>query len=132
VNNTTKIIISLVTVVIIAGVAVLVIGANQSSAPDQTNNSSEQTATLTINYSDDGFSPSIATVAAGKLVKISNQSKNTLSFASAVHPVHDDNSELNLGDIKPGDSKTFTPTKKGTWGFHDHYKAANTGKLTVE
>ncbi len=130
-NKATKIIIALVTVVIIAGVAVLVIGTNKSSAPDQ-NSTDNQAAALTIDYSDNGFNPASATVQAGKTVKIANQSKSALNFASAVHPVHDDNSELNLGDIQPGASKTFTPTKKGTWGFHDHYKPGNTGKLTVE
>ncbi len=130
-NKATKIIIALVTVVIIAGVAVLVIGTNKSSAPDQTS-SSDQAVALTIDYNDNGFSPSAAAVQAGKTVKVVNQSKSALNFASAVHPVHDDNSELNLGDIQPGASKTLTPTKKGTWSFHDHYKPANTGKLTVE
>lgn len=134
-STTTKVIVTLVTVVILAGIAILITGRGATQSDTQQQGAIpplQDITTLTINYTDTGFAPAVATIEAGKPVKIMNQSKSVLSFASALHPTHDDNSELNLGDIKAGDSKTFTPTKKGTWGFHDHYNSANTGKLTVE
>ncbi len=86
---------------------------------------------VVITYSDNGFSPGTSTVKSGSKVMINNTSSRTLEFNSDPHPVHTDNKELNVGSIPAGGSKIFTLTKTGTWGFHNHLRASDTGKLVV-
>lgn len=90
---------------------------------------SESAAVIT--YTDDGFSPVTLTVKAGTVVTVKNESSSTLDFASDDHPTHKINSDLNVGDIEPGKSATFT-AKVGTWGYHNHLNANDAGTLTVE
>jgi plastocyanin len=158
-NNTMKIILVLVILAVIIGAVVLLMNMGNQAAnnanntgtnPDTTaptstvNNSAntqnetttpsnnEGTTETTITYSGDSFSPSDVKVKAGSTVKVVNNSGDNLEFASDPHPVHTQNGELNVGSIAPGGSKTFTPTTKGSWGFHNHEKSSVTGKLTVE
>ncbi len=89
-------------------------------------------ASTIIFYSNDGFSPASSTVKTGSTVTVKNASSRKLEFASDPHPVHTENQELNIEAIPSGESKTFTVTKVGTWGFHNHLRPADTGTLTVE
>lgn len=139
-NNTTKIILAVVAVAVIAVAVVLLMGkdsgdknpATSPSGGNQSSDTGDETVAATIVYDDNGFSPSTLTVKAGDKIKITNQSQKEMEFASNVHPVHTDNSELNVGDIAPGASKTFAITTKGTWNYHDHYNASKGGTITVE
>lgn len=132
-----------VIVVIIAVIATIAfMGRKESSSQTpQKNDSSQSTATptesssevaATITYSDNGFSSSVDNVKSGATVKVVNQSKRQLSFASDPHPVHTDDPELNAGTISPGDSKSFIVKTKGTWGFHNHLHEQDEGSITVE
>ena len=94
--------------------------------------SDEQQATATITYTDSGFEPSTLTVKSGDTVRIGNKSSMALSFNSDDHPSHTKQSELNVGDVPQGGSREFTVTKTGTWGYHNHEDATQTGELTVE
>lgn len=87
---------------------------------------------VTITYTNNGFSPRSYTVKAGGTVTVRNDSDQVLDFASDPHPVHTDNLDLNAGVISPGQSKTFTPTRTGEWGIHNHENDSHTGTLTVE
>lgn len=108
--------------------------ANNSTAqsttkpnPDVGTNSSS-----TITYSDSGFSPSPLTVKSGSTVTITNSSGNALQFDSDPHPDHTDNTQLNVGLVSPGQSKTFKVTTTGTWGYHNHLSSTNKGTLIVQ
>lgn len=101
----------------------------QTSEPAQTNESSSQ---ATITYTDSGFTPESINVAAGTTITIKNDSSADLDFASDDHPAHRDNSELNVGMISPGESKTFSISKSGTWGFHNHLNDNDNGKIAVD
>jgi plastocyanin len=102
-------------------------GQNESSEPPQ-----DQEIAATITYNGNEFSPASTTINVGETVKIVNDSDNVLFFASDEHPTHQDNSELNVGDIEPGSSATVTITATGTWGYHDHYNASAGGEIIVE
>ena len=133
-------IITVVIAVTLIGGGLAIMSLNKSSsttdgASPQTSASSEtttQTGASTITYSDKGFSPSNITVKAGDLVSVTNNSSSSLQFASDPHPQHTDNKDLNVGVIKKGQSMTFRASKIGTFGFHNHYQAGDTGMITVQ
>lgn len=113
--------------------------SSSSEQPQSTNSSSnsstsstDQNNASTITYGDNGFSPSSIKVKSGTTVTIKNGSSSLLQFDSNPHPDHTDNVELNVGTISPGQSKTFVVTRKGTFGYHNHLAAGDTGKITVE
>lgn len=87
--------------------------------------------TVTITYTDDGFSPSSYMIKVGGTVTVVNNSSHDLEFSSDNHPTHTKETELNMDILKPGKSGTFTVTKVGTWGFHNHLRDQDTGSLMV-
>lgn len=87
--------------------------------------------TVTITYTDNGFSPSTVNVKSGSKLKVVNSSERSIDFASNPHPIHIDMLELNFGVLKPGESKTAPLTKKGEWRYHDHFNASMGGKISV-
>lgn len=108
-----------------------------SASRQQTNDPSTsqlQTASIaaTITFNGNGFSPSLTTVKTGDTVQVTNKSSQELDFDSDPHPTHTDEPELNVGPISPSASKTFTVTKAGHWGYHDHLNPSITGALDVE
>lgn len=102
----------------------------QPKTEDTTPKTEQEVTTLT--YSNDGFSPDEITVGANETIKVVNQSNTTLDFSSDPHPTHTINPELNVGDIAPGESATFTISKSGTWGFHNHYAPNHHGNVIVK
>lgn len=138
-----KVIIAVVLVAVLAGGAIWIGNSRKdsgkSSETSQNPNSSSNTsssdneqvaATITFNGSD--FTLSKDTIKSGDKVKVVNNSQTDLEFDSDPHPVHTDNKELNIDMVAPGESKTFTITKTGTWGFHNHLNASQRGSITVE
>ncbi len=108
--------------------------ATQHSEPMNTGNtmnSHDASNTVTITYTDDGFSPSSSMVKAGGTVTVTNNSSRDLEFSSNNHPAHTDETELNMDTLSPGKSGTFRVTKMGTWGFHNHLTPQDTGSLMV-
>lgn len=104
---------------------------DSSSSPD-TPVSSDATSGITIVFTDNGFDKASYTVKAGSTVTIKNESNNSVQFSSDDHPTHLENSELNMDEIAPGQSGSFTPTIKGRHGFHDHNNDHFGGTLVVE
>lgn len=139
-SNTKRIIIAVVAVAVIASGSIwyIIATSNKTAAPAASNSTSTNdtsdsgTVASTITYDGNTFSVSNNKVASGATVKVVNNSSEDLDFDSDPHPTHTDNSELNEGDIAPGESKTFTLTKEGTWGFHNHLDASQKGEITVE
>lgn len=153
-SKTSKIIVLAVLLLAAIGAAVYVVVFDKKETPStntptntpaQTNNTTteqpktEETTTpkteqevATLTYSNDGFSPDEITVNANETIKIVNQSSATLDFSSDPHPTHTNNPELNVGDIAPGESATFTMSKSGTWGFHNHFAPNHHGNVIVK
>jgi len=143
-NNKHRVLIAIIAVVIVVGAAVAyaMINASNTAAPatnsnsssspsSSSSNSTNQTVASVITYDGSTFNLSVSTVAAGSRVEIKNASTSPLDFDSDPHPTHTDEPELNQGAVDPGQSKTFTITKKGTWGFHNHEDPTQHGNITV-
>lgn len=141
-SRASKVIITTVIVVVIIALGWIIIrtmntndSADTPSEPNQTelsNDEATQDVALSISYNGTKFSPANETVRVGDRIEVVNNSQNVMEFASDQHPTHNDNSELNVGDIQPGERATFTVLTPGTWGFHDHYNATAGGELIVE
>ncbi len=88
----------------------------------------------TITYKDGAFSPSEVEITAGTVVTFKNESNTEEVWpASNPHPIHTGLSgfDANKG-LKMGEMYTFTFTRTGTFGFHDHLHPKTTGKITVK
>lgn len=142
-SKTVKLVVIAIAVVVIAGGAILIqnntkektsssSGSNTSTSSEGSASTSDTTAAaLTITYDGSNFSLSSDSIKVGETVKVTNNSTSELDFDSDPHPVHTDNTELNVGNVAPGESKTFTVHKTGTWGFHNHLDASQHGSFTV-
>lgn len=106
--------------------------SNEATTKSNTTSSSQTPAAATITYSESGFSPATVSVKSGDTVAITNSGKGQLQFESDPHPVHTDNPELNVGAVASGQTKTFTVTKTGTWGYHNHLSPSDKGSITVQ
>ena len=122
---------------------------NTMPVPDTTN-VPEKTVTNTgtvITYSAKGFSPSTVTINVGDTVTFRNESSLDMWPASAMHPTHTvyDGTSLqqhcvsgatasfdSCGGVAPGGTYSFTFTKIGSWGFHDHLNPKYFGKVIVQ
>ena len=105
--------------------------SNQSQSSTSSSTPS-QSAADTITFDGNQFSPATLTVKAGTMVTIKNTSSQDVQMQSNPHPSHTDDSDLNVGLVAAGQSKTFTVTKKGTFGYHNHLDPGIQGKITIE
>lgn len=111
-----------------------------------TTTSTAAQAGVTVVYTDQGFSPSSVTVPPGTAVTFVNQSTGGMWVASAMHPTHTVYSGTSLSQhcpdttnstfdecaaAAPGSSFSFTFDKEGTWKYHDHADASQTGVVIV-
>lgn len=137
-----KLIVTVIVVILIIAAFVLLYGkkaqapnytsnTNGSNNTTSTTNSTQTTPAIIITYADSGFSLSANTMKKGQTVEVINKSTNDMQFDSNPHPTHTDDTELNIGLISPGQSKFFTVTHTGTWGFHNHLQPAQTSSFTV-
>ncbi|MDB5168106.1 MAG: hypothetical protein JWO55_364 [Candidatus Saccharibacteria bacterium] len=102
-----------------------------SPAKEGTEPTSETPPVATITYTDSGFTPSTLTVKKNSAITVSNKSSKNVMFSSADHPKHQEQPELNMNTLNPGESGTITITKAGTWGYHDHVDETMTGTIIV-
>ena len=98
-------------------------------------------------YTDSGYLPSNLIIKAGDMVEFKNQSSSGMWTASAMHPSHivysgtslqahcPDTANVSFDECasaQGGQSWSFTFSKKGTWGYHNHVNASHFGKIIVE
>lgn len=144
-SKSTKILIIISTIIAIGAIAAVAVALINKGDTENTNTPASHThesssahqddnspVAATITYKNTGFEPAATTIKAGESVKVINDSNAPLDFGSDPHPSHTDNPELNAGDIEHGESKTFTVTTKGDWGYHNHYNPSNHGTIKVE
>lgn len=106
--------------------------ATDQSSPSDAPTGTAQNAQTTITYTDNGFSPSSITVKSGTTLTVTNSSSHVLQFDSDPHPEHTDNTELNVNIVSKAQSKTFTVTRTGTFGYHNHLNEDDRGTIVVE
>ena len=102
-------------------------------------------AGATITYGPQGFSPASLTVPAGTTVTFVDQGASRMWVASDPHPTHQAydgttkdqhcaagySGPVPFDQCSAGASYTFTFTKAGTWGYHNHGNAADKGTVVV-
>ena len=106
--------------------------SSTSSSTQSPNSANSQSASDTITFDGSQFSPASLTVKSGTMVTIKNASSQDLQMDSNPHPVHTDDTDLNVGVVAVGHSQTFTVTKTGSFGYHDHLDPSIQGKITIE
>ncbi len=144
---------------IIVGVIVVIVLAlggwwfyNQNAPVPASQQTEQTTVTPTIQtheilYTDTGFSPANLTIKVGDTVTWKNQSSSEMWVGSANHPSHTVYSGTTLQQhcpdsdnvafdecttVGPGGSWSFTFTKAGSFGYHNHANASKFGKIVVE
>lgn len=90
------------------------------------------TAKNMVSITANGYAPNSLTIKAGESVTWTNNDSADHTVNSDPHPTHTLYPFLNLGVIKPGDSKSATFEKVGTYTYHDHLNPSNKGTVTVE
>ena len=101
----------------------------------------------TVTYTDNGFSPAELTIKVGETVVFANNSSSGMWVGSAMHPNHVGYSGTALQQHCPdlenddfdqcangaaGTSWSFTFTKAGSWGYHNHSNSKHFGKVIVQ
>jgi len=130
-----------------SGTSANVEGTNGNSADEtSTTDTIVQSGTAVISYNGKGFSPNTVNVKAGTVVEFKNDSSVDFWPASAVHPTHTvyPGSNISLcgtadaltifdacGAVAPGGSYSFTFDEVGTWHYHNHLQASQTGTIVV-
>src|SRR3989344_5981878 len=137
--------------VIILGVLLLLSACRQLEEPVQSavavqEDVSEESVVeeVTIEMTSSGFSPSDVTVKAGGTVIFVNNDINGQWPASAIHPPHTvyPGSSKDkcgtaeqvktfdaCGEVASGESYSFKFTEVGSWKYHDHLNAGDTGTI---
>jgi len=89
--------------------------------------------TVTVEITSSGFNPSSVTINSGDTVKFVNRDSSRHQPASNPHPIHTDYPGFDARrGLATGESYSFTFTRKGTWGFHDHLNPGTTGTIIVQ
>lgn len=125
---------------------------SQTPVPDTKNTTTVAPATtqaspasVTIAYTNQGFSPKSVTVPADTTVIFVNQTGENMWVASAPHPTHQayDGTAVRehcaagyrgpapFDQCASGDNFSFTFLKTGEWKYHNHADAADFGTIIV-
>ncbi len=139
-----------ITVIIVLGAVVLLKGkpniSNQTTTPStvepttsvqstgesKTTGSTEVEKETTVNATANGFEPQTVTVKAGAKVTWVNKSGAVANVSSAKHPTHLLYPPLNLGNVTDGQSVSLVFDTAGTYKYHNHLDASQTGTVVVE
>ncbi|MEO8637679.1 MAG: hypothetical protein ABI430_02130 [Candidatus Taylorbacteria bacterium] len=99
-----------------------------------TNPGTSTVAKVIVIYTNSGFSPKTVTVKKGSTVEFVNQSDGGMSVASDPHPTHVIYPEFDQYKTSARGLKVFDFVfdKVGTWGYHNHMQASNTGTVIVQ
>lgn len=86
----------------------------------------------TVEYTANGFVPDTITVKPGTTVSFINKDTDPMWVASDPHPIHTDLPGFDAKrKIPTGDSYSYTFTKVGRWGYHNHLNPSNRGTVIV-
>jgi plastocyanin len=103
---------------------------------------------MTVTYTDTGFAPNTMSIKVGDSVHFVNSSSHGMWVASNVHPTHTQYDGTSLSQhcsagadtnggfdectvVKSGTTYSFTFAKAGTFSYHNHVRASDTGTVVV-
>lgn len=116
-----------------AGVLTTTSNRSSNANVDTTNATVVRAAIVTI--TSQGVDPTNFSVPVGTTVSFQNQDSVGHWIASNPHPSHSGLPGFDaLATTEPGGAYSYTFTKAGTWGYHDHGDPSNakfTGSVTV-
>lgn len=88
---------------------------------------------VTVSITDEGFEPSTVTIPVGTKVTFVNNGQALHWPASDPHPIHTGLSGFDARKgLATGESYSFTFTKAGTFGMHDHLNFRLKGSIVVQ
>lgn len=88
--------------------------------------------TVTVEITENGFSPSEASISTGDTVFFVNRMKDLAWPASAVHPTHEELPGFDAKKgLKKGEGYAFTFENAGTWKYHNHLSPSTQGSIVV-
>lgn len=137
-----------ISAVLLSGILLLGAGAcdKDEAAPAATDTSTTQQTTATptdeatnpaqsgtqVLITANGFEPKSVTIKVGETVTWTNQTSAEVRVASDPHPLHTGLPGLDdLSGATQGDTYSFTFTKAGTFGYHDHNNTSVKGTVVV-
>lgn len=141
------IIIAAIIVIVLVGVWFLVArndDDSETAVSENTNVPSESTPSatpessseITITITDAGFSPTSAAIKSGGTITWVNNSSRDVQIGANPHPEHTGNREVSGGEytlvVAPGQQKSITVEKTGTFGFHNHLNSSQEATVIVE
>ncbi|TSC79227.1 MAG: Uncharacterized protein G01um101425_727 [Candidatus Peregrinibacteria bacterium Gr01-1014_25] len=101
-------------------------------APTQQEGDAQTEANLVV-YTNDGFSPRVLTIKKGEAVTFRNDTTTEMWVASDQHPTHTLLPNFDaLKGFAQGETYAHTFTQLGSWGYHNHLRAAHQGTIVVE
>ncbi len=156
----TKIVLALVAIVLVGALAWFALSPNPAAAPTdgaleentasstETVNEEDTSAVTTITLTDSGFSPSSVTISVGQTVRFVNNSSRGMWVGADEHPTHTEYDGTSTREhcadganttgsfdqctsAPAGASWDYTFLKSGTFGYHNHVGASNTGTVIV-
>lgn len=133
-----KTILGIVAILAVVGAAIVFLG-KPSQPPSQPAQSESPAAGSTVTQGTEsvglissGFRPQSLKVKVGTKVVWTNRSGTAASVNSASHPTHLVYPPLNLGSFGNGDTLSLVFDKPGTYKYHNHLNAGQTGAVVVE
>lgn len=88
---------------------------------------------ISVDYTDSGFSPKTITIKVGEKVTWTNKSAKPMWVASAVHPTHNVLPGFDeLASVSKDEEYTYAFVKAGSWKYHNHSSASDTGVVVVQ
>lgn len=85
-----------------------------------------------VTYKDGVFSPGVVKIKAGQTVTFTNEGPGVMWVASNPHPTHTDYPGFDARrEYNVGESYSFTFTKVGSWGYHNHRDPGVAGSVEV-
>lgn len=119
--------------------------APEETQPPAVQNTAPAATGTSVIYGPQGFSPASISVPVGTTVTFVNQGGDEMWVASDPHPTHQGydgttksqhcaagySGPMPFDQCSAGSSFSFTFTKTGTWGYHNHGNAADKGTVIV-
>lgn len=106
--------------------------SSMKAQPTKTSTTGSAEGANAVSYTANGFEPNSITIKAGQSVTWTNKDSDEVWVASNPHPTHTDYPGFDeLKSMATGQTYSFTFTKVGQWGYHNHLNPGQHGTVIV-